>query len=347
MRDSLAVPARPPRCSPALPAWPARPPSIPQAQRLLRRRRPGPRRLRPRHPRGAALRPRRRARPPRAGADAARRPPRPRRPPPRPRHGPARLLRRTSGPAATLPSRLRAAGWSGTRAAEAIAWGCGWPRLAAGDAARLARAARRTARSCSARTDRAGIGLAVGAPPALPRRRDLGPRRRRLEPGQKRDRASVSGVRASEAVSARVGRCPRRSRARRARSRPPPRARARRARPGCPASPSPVTIAPESPSIRCLSGSTSAIARRNAGRVVGVVEDARDEDHRQEDGVDVGRRGVEVRDRVRERDAERREADHAERDEHERARPSRCGQSSPKTTRAGDGDERRPAARCW
>ena len=86
----------------------------------------------------------------------------------------------------------------------------------------------------------------------------------------------------------------------------------------CRRGPSPVTIAPDSPSIRCLSGSASAMSRRNAGRVVGVVEDAGDEDHRQEDDVHVGGRGVEVRDHVR---AARR-----------RARRSRRRRASAKTT---------------
>ena len=70
-----------------------------------------------------------------------------------------------------------------------------------------------------------------------------------------------------------------------------------------------VTIAPDSPSMRCLSGSAWAIPLMKPGawqrrRTPG------DEDHRQKHGVDVGGGGVEVRDRVRERDPERGEAHH-------------------------------------
>jgi diguanylate cyclase (GGDEF)-like protein len=54
---------------------------------------------------------------------------------------------------------------------------------------------------------------------------------------------------------------------------------------------------------------------QNGGQVVGRVEDAGDEDQRQEDGVGVGGRGVEIGYRVGERDAEGREAGHPERRE--------------------------------
>ena len=113
------------------------------------------------------------------------------------------------------------------------------------------------------------------------------------------------------------------------------------------ATPSPVTIAPDSPSMRCLSGSTSAMSRRNARRVLGVVEDAGDEDHGQEHGVDVGRRRVEVRDDVRERDAERGEAAHADDDEDGEREPVAAASRAPKTTRAGDGDDRRSGSPRW
>ena len=95
----------------------------------------------------------------------------------------------------------------------------------------------------------------------------------------------------------------------------------------------PLTIAAESPSIRCLSGSAGAMPLRNPGRVGCVVEHAGDEDHGQEHGVDVGRRRVEVRDRVRERDAERGEADHAGGRRTRSARTSPSGQPVPKNTR--------------
>ena len=100
-----------------------------------------------------------------------------------------------------------------------------------------------------------------------------------------------------------------------------------------------MTIAPESPSIRCLSGSASAIARRNSRRVVGVVEDAGDEDHRQEHRVHVGRArsrssGSRARARRRATRSRRRRARRTR-----PARPSPCGQSSPNTSAAGDRDQ--------
>ena len=84
----------------------------------------------------------------------------------------------------------------------------------------------------------------------------------------------------------------------------------------------PSTHAPDRPSMRCVSGSDLGDVAQRARRVLGVVEDAGDEDHRQEDGVDVGGRRVEVGDHVRERDAERREAHDAEHEEDDQRRPS-------------------------
>ena len=85
--------------------------------------------------------------------------------------------------------------------------------------------------------------------------------------------------------------------------------------------PAPVTIAPERPSITCLSGSASATASRAGGRLVAGVEDPRDEHHGQEDRVHVGGGGVEVGDHVRERDPERAERDHPGRGEHDQRDP--------------------------
>ena len=98
-------------------------------------------------------------------------------------------------------------------------------------------------------------------------------------------------------------------------ARPPPR-RPPRARP-CAVSPPPPTIPAERPSIRCFSGQRLGDRLQRLGQVVGRVEDARDEDQRQEDRVRVRGRRLLVRDRVREGDAERREADHAEQREAE------------------------------
>ena len=70
----------------------------------------------------------------------------------------------------------------------------------------------------------------------------------------------------------------------------------------------PVTSAAESPSMTCVERQDLRDVAQERGRGVDVVEDAGDEDHREEDDVRVGRRGVEVRDHVREGDAERREA---------------------------------------
>ena len=74
--------------------------------------------------------------------------------------------------------------------------------------------------------------------------------------------------------------------------------------------------------------------------VVDVVEDAGDEDHRQEHDVRVGRRRLEVRDHVRERDAERGEADDAERRVKTTRSSQFCGQPRPKTKRLGEHDDR-------
>ena len=71
------------------------------------------------------------------------------------------------------------------------------------------------------------------------------------------------------------------------------------------------------------------MSRMIDGASLGVVEHARDQDLREEDGVDVGGRGLRVRDDVRERDAEEREADDARRRRTRRARPSRAATSTP------------------
>ena len=62
---------------------------------------------------------------------------------------------------------------------------------------------------------------------------------------------------------------------------------------------------------------------QEARHVLDVEEDARDQDHRHEDRVHDRRRGLEVGDRVRERHAERGEADHSERHEHRELDPVR------------------------
>ena len=145
--------------------------------------------------------------------------------------------------------------------------------------------------------------------------------------------------------------------ARRPSSAPPRAPRSRRR-------PPPPTIASDRPSIRCLSGSASAIALSTSGQVVGGVEDAGDEDHRQEDRVGVGGRRVLVGDRVREGDAQRGEADHPERREQHAAAagpaaspPRRRGCRSPprsaparrrsaRPSRAARQVRRRPASAC-
>ena len=200
-----------------------------------------------------------------APGTACRRSPRTRasRPPPprRRRHGPPPLLR--------PPARRR-------------------PGLSAACARRLAPARRR-------RGDRLGLRrLATPRPRSHVAGQPAAPRDR-ARPRLERGRAGIGRSRAGHRAAARgagtwvldAGRLargarPRRSRGPRARCRPPPRRPSTSSAATLSASPSPVTIAPDSPSIRCLSGSASAIARRNAGRVVGVVEDAGDEDHRQE-----------------------------------------------------------------
>jgi len=67
-------------------------------------------------------------------------------------------------PGSTLADRLAAAGWTGTSAAEAIAWGCD----GRGSALATLHAwleSRRTARSCSAAMRASGgSGLALGTP---------------------------------------------------------------------------------------------------------------------------------------------------------------------------------------
>ena len=64
-----------------------------------------------------------------------------------------------------------------------------------------------------------------------------------------------------------------------------------------------------------------------------VEEDARDQDHRHEHGVDHRRRRLEVRDRVREGDAERGEAATPATREDDRAASASGGQPRPKKTR--------------
>ena len=254
-------------------------------------------------------------------------------------------------------------------------------RLQLGPLRRRARAPRRptSKRSRRARCP-AGYGVDDGVGPALPRhpprggrRRPRGPARlpRRRRRGQRpRARARAAGPRRPRAQAPGRG-APRHRRAAPApRGTPPDGAGLGRARlPGEAAhrqheagdahspstssattwwpAPSPLTIAPERPSIRCFSGSASAMSRSTPGASLVVVEDAGDEDHRQEDGVDVGGRGVEVRDRVRERDAERREADDAD------ARRTRSARASPAASRGrrtawpatiDDRDLQRP---CW
>ena len=139
-------------------------------------------------------------------------------------------------------------------------------------------------------------------------------------------------------TSASCSAIPRRSRARRARAPAAAQTASTSAATRWWPTPSPWTIAPESPSIRCLSGSASAASLDHARRVLGVVEDAGDEDQRQERGVHVGGRRVEVRDRVRERDAERRRS-RRRRARRRRSASRSCGQSSPNSTLAGDRDD--------
>ena len=112
------------------------------------------------------------------------------------------------------------------------------------------------------------------------------------------------------------------------------------------AMPSPSTMAPDSPSTRWVSGQRLRDVADDLRRLGGVVEDARDQDLRQEDGVDVRGRRLGVRDRVRERHAEQREADDARRGEHRQRAPV----ARPARRRAGSarpGSRSPAAARRW
>ena len=84
----------------------------------------------------------------------------------------------------------------------------------------------------------------------------------------------------------------------------------------------PLTIAADRPVDEVRQRQRLRDVGHERGRRVGVVEDAADDDDRQEDRVDVRGGGVEVRDRVRQRDAERAEADDAGGDEDREHEPA-------------------------
>jgi uncharacterized protein YkwD len=67
-------------------------------------------------------------------------------------------------PGWTLPGRLRAAGWNGSVAAEAIAWGCGGLGVPSAALAGWLASPPHRAIVLGAKFTRAGVGLAAGAP---------------------------------------------------------------------------------------------------------------------------------------------------------------------------------------